>query len=86
MATDLSAAIQAAYLAWRANPENPAAVPKSGLVSELQAGDYLRGPRAVIAPGGFGGLSGNNRTLTVTRLGKTFTLVYLNGDTVHFDR
>lgn len=86
MATDLSAAIQAAYLAWRKNPENPAAVPKTGLVSELLPGDYLRGPRAVIAPGGFGALSGNNRTLTVTRLGKTYTLVYLNTDTIVFDR
>jgi hypothetical protein len=84
VATTLSAAIQAAYLAWRKNPDNAAAVPMSGLVSELQPGDYLRGPRAVVTV--FGTLSGSNRTLTVTRLGKTFTLVYPNGDTVHFDR
>lgn len=87
MATDLTPTLQTAYLAWRRHPTNPNAGPyKTGTVSELLAGDFILGPRAVVEPGGVGSLSGSNRTLTVKRLGQVYTISYPDTQQLIFQR
>jgi hypothetical protein len=66
---------------------DPTATLRSGLVSDLQVGDYLVGPRAVVTAVGATGAATATRSVTMERRGElTFTVAWVNGATVWFTR
>ena len=65
----------------------PAATLRTGLVSDLQVGDYLIGARAVITAIGSSGAATATRSITLQRRGElTYTVAWVNGATVWFTR
>jgi hypothetical protein len=74
----LSAAITDAYATWL-KAQRPGGKPTGTvydcLVSDLAVGDYLVGPRATVLT--IAAVSGSTRSMTLTRLGYTWTQVYV---------
>lgn len=86
--TALSQAISDWWLLMRPGVNTPeGAVLHAGLVSDLQVGDYLVGPRANITAIGAAGGATVTRSITLERRGELgFTVNWVNGATVWFSR
>ena len=86
--TTLSQAINDWWLSWRPGVgTDPSATLRSGLISDLQVGDYLVGPRAVVTSIGATGGATVTRSITLQRRGElTFDVAWVNGATVWFTR
>jgi hypothetical protein len=66
---------------------DPAATLRTGLVSDLQVGDFLMGARANIVAIGASGAATATRNITLQRRGElTFSVDWVNGATVWFTR
>jgi hypothetical protein len=89
--TTMSQAIHDALVGQRPGVgTSPTATLRSGLVSDLQAGDYVLGARAVVQASGLGAGGGSataSRTVPLLRRGElAFTVSWVNGSTVLFTR
>ncbi len=86
--TTLSQQIHDWWMSWRPGVgTDPAATMRTGLVSDLQVGDYLVGPRSVVTAIGNSGGATTTRTITLQRRGElTYDVNWINGSTVWFTR
>jgi hypothetical protein len=84
VATALSAAIQSAYLALRADPTGGGGSLLTGAPSELVAGDFIYGSRMVVT--GTPTVSGSNHVIPVSRLNTTGTISWPSTQPIYFQR
>jgi hypothetical protein len=83
MATRLSAGKEAVQLLRAGHLDAGTAQGWSGTVNELAAEDYLVGARARVVSAGS---TGTNRTLTLERLGQTWTVSWVGASTIEWLR